>query len=540
MNIDDMIANGTITFENGRSDLNAEQEAAEILTITEALKTLWNNEAYRVDVFDKLDIVEGKVLRIGLLEDSATGFSNIAIVDSQYTLTYLDNTGTAQTGSFLRILAHEVLHAVLNTDDTVDDLTGGQIGPDYLGETVIATNTYMETIDYSMARASYSATGDFLAAEENGQWLWNGDTADVVLVAKGETSQVGGATRPSANVDTSHNTTGLKDLIIGWNGTNNISTGAGDDYIYGRGGADTLNAGEGNDNVMAGTGNDTVIGGLGNDFSNGGADDDTLDYSTLDFTIALDDPAGEDYDALFSATPDSGGWVDRFTDFETVTLSTQDTTLTINGANTLEALNAEAIKTCEVPPIAYPHTISSCFGFVSTAQKWLKKALLPLVLLGASQPALADWEGFGENRTWIVEGQVMSVTRDGFILLRPYGGEEDEIIKIHQWGLKVNAGDLTMITLARRLTCAVLYDTGEYLGGHCYLSFFEDVNDNPIRRGLPDVNIAKGGPLWFIMYPDYGGSAECSQDDVIYGKEIVDQTGLFIACGQSSEAGETE
>lgn len=168
--------------------------------------------------------------------------------------------------------------------------------------------------------------------------------------------------------------------------------------------------------------------------------------------------------------------------------------------------------------------------FFKTVKSVILKSLVTLVFLTTPQPASADWDGFGENRTWIIEGQVMSVTRDGFILLRPYG--EEKIVKIHQWGLKVDAHDLTMITLARRLTCAVLYDTGEYLGGHCYLSFFEDVNDNPIRKRLPHTRTANGSPLWFIMNPDYGGSAECSQDDVNYGKEIEDQTGLFIECGQ--------
>ncbi|MCF6273813.1 MAG: hypothetical protein L3J37_11610 [Rhodobacteraceae bacterium] len=281
MNIDELIANGSITFLNTRTDLTTEQEAAEVAAITSALKVLWNNTAYRAAVFDTLNVTSGNTLDIRLVKNGAFSNGNAIGVDSQHSFTYLDNTGTAQTGSFLRTLAHEVLHAVLYTKDTVDDLTGGQVNPDYLGETVIATNTYMETIDYSAVRASYSATGDFLATEYGGRWLPDGVTADVVLVAQ---DGIGGpTTRPGADVDTSNNVELINDLIIGWDGSNNINTGAGDDYIYSRGGVDTINAGIGNDWIDGGAGADIIDGGAGQDvlhFAKDGAGV-TVDFQTL-------------------------------------------------------------------------------------------------------------------------------------------------------------------------------------------------------------------------------------------------------------------
>ncbi len=263
MTIDELIENDAITFTNFRSDLSLEEEAVEISNITSALNILWNNDEYRTAVLDKIDSTEGNTLSIRLGENIAKSTYDVVIIDSQYSFTYLDNAGAAHTSSFLRILAHEVMHAVLDTNDTIDDLTGGQIDPDYLGETVIATNTYMETIDFSAARASYSATGDFLASEHNGQWLPDGVTADVVLVAQDGSGA--GTTRPGPHVDTSNNVDLINDLIIGWNGSNTITTGAGDDYIYGRGGVDTINGGTGNDWIDGGGGGDAINGGAGQD-----------------------------------------------------------------------------------------------------------------------------------------------------------------------------------------------------------------------------------------------------------------------------------
>ncbi|NEP20477.1 MAG: calcium-binding protein, partial [Leptolyngbya sp. SIO4C1] len=56
----------------------------------------------------------------------------------------------------------------------------------------------------------------------------------------------------------------------------NINTGAGNDTIYGTGGANRINAGAGHDRVYAGAGNDTITGGKGNDYLVGGLNNDVI------------------------------------------------------------------------------------------------------------------------------------------------------------------------------------------------------------------------------------------------------------------------
>ena len=64
--------------------------------------------------------------------------------------------------------------------------------------------------------------------------------------------------------------------INGNNSNNTLIGTAFADFIYGRGGNDTIDAGDGDDVVDGGSGNDTLKGGLGNDLLFGGANDDRL------------------------------------------------------------------------------------------------------------------------------------------------------------------------------------------------------------------------------------------------------------------------
>jgi Ca2+-binding RTX toxin-like protein len=74
-------------------------------------------------------------------------------------------------------------------------------------------------------------------------------------------------------------------FITGANGNDSITTGAGDDILFGGptnlippgiDGDDTLDAGAGNDTMLGGFGNDYLIGGDGNDSLGGGPGADTL------------------------------------------------------------------------------------------------------------------------------------------------------------------------------------------------------------------------------------------------------------------------
>lgn len=76
--------------------------------------------------------------------------------------------------------------------------------------------------------------------------------------------------------------------IIGTEGSNQIGTGTGDDYVQGMGGSDTirgkggddvLSGGAGNDYIDAGLNDDLLIGGEGNDTLRGGIGADTFRVS---------------------------------------------------------------------------------------------------------------------------------------------------------------------------------------------------------------------------------------------------------------------
>jgi Ca2+-binding RTX toxin-like protein len=69
---------------------------------------------------------------------------------------------------------------------------------------------------------------------------------------------------------------GFNDTLLGTNGVNFISAGAGNDVIDGRGGDDMLIGGAGNDTIFGGLGNDSIMGDDGSDTIYGGAGDDYI------------------------------------------------------------------------------------------------------------------------------------------------------------------------------------------------------------------------------------------------------------------------
>ena len=64
--------------------------------------------------------------------------------------------------------------------------------------------------------------------------------------------------------------------VYAGNGDDNISAGAGVQWVYGYGGDDVINVGGDNDAVDGGEGNDTIEGGYGDDYLSGGAGADSL------------------------------------------------------------------------------------------------------------------------------------------------------------------------------------------------------------------------------------------------------------------------
>jgi len=99
--------------------------------------------------------------------------------------------------------------------------------------------------------------------------------------------------------------------------------GAGNDYINGEGGADSIFGGSGNDTLVGDAGVDAIYGGSGNDSIDAGASADVLLFGGLgDDTIRASDGAdviatGDGNDTILVTTVASGFATDTVTDFNT-------------------------------------------------------------------------------------------------------------------------------------------------------------------------------------------------------------------------------
>lgn len=116
-------------------------------------------------------------------------------------------------------------------------------------------------------------------------------------------------------------TSGGNNTINGEEGNDTITTGAGTDNVNGGSGNDTINVGGGNDTVDGGTGDDIINGGAGNDTLKGGTGNDTITGGGGLDTITLgNSPDGNPDIARYVTVSDSvGATQDHITDFESGT-----------------------------------------------------------------------------------------------------------------------------------------------------------------------------------------------------------------------------
>ncbi|MBX8517916.1 calcium-binding protein, partial [Pseudomonas cichorii] len=84
------------------------------------------------------------------------------------------------------------------------------------------------------------------------------------------------------------------DELIGLEGDDTLNGRAGDDLLSGGDGRDTLNGEEGNDTLLGGLGNDTLSGGAGNDTLDGGAGNDSLEGGKGSDTYIFRKGSGQD------------------------------------------------------------------------------------------------------------------------------------------------------------------------------------------------------------------------------------------------------
>jgi Ca2+-binding RTX toxin-like protein len=161
----------------------------------------------------------------------------------------------------------------LNGGDGIDTLLGGA-GIDVLngdaGDDIITGGADNDT-------ANGGAGNDrFIATLGDGNDAYTGaagtDTYDLSATNAGATVTA----TSSTSAETGTDTLATIENIIGSQGGDTITLGAGVNVVDGQGGNDTISGGDGDDILSGGLGLDTLNGDIGNDTLNGDADNDTL------------------------------------------------------------------------------------------------------------------------------------------------------------------------------------------------------------------------------------------------------------------------
>lgn len=123
--------------------------------------------------------------------------------------------------------------------------------------------------------------------------------------------------------------------------------------------------------------------------------------------------------------------------------------------------------------------------------RWLVKSLVMFFLIiWLGHPASAateEAEGTPTLRLPEIEGVVLAVTEDGFMMVSPSGGEADDIEKVREWGYQVEPLALELAVLGRKVRCGILVKTDDYHIAACTIKFFDAFKDTPYVRGWPNI-----------------------------------------------------
>jgi Ca2+-binding RTX toxin-like protein len=195
-------------------------------------------------------------------------------------VSFISSKGNIVQYPIAAALAHELAHAILSLDD-VKPLNYVTPGQDYVGETVDFVNAIHAGLGIE-DRNSY--LGFVYNSDLNqigmmqGQSLSDGKTVGLVLVNNSNEFSV---------MDTSDR--GDAVVLVGLDLNDTITSGAGDDYLYG---------GDGDDILQGSIGKDVVHGNAGEDFlvGNSGA---PIDTSALDLSVAHSDWNDNERDTLY-------------------------------------------------------------------------------------------------------------------------------------------------------------------------------------------------------------------------------------------------
>ncbi len=183
-----------------------------------------------------------------------------------------------------------------NGNDTIlggtgNDYLEGKGGNDWLdggtNRDTMHGNDGSDTVDYSSRTANLTISLDRVGNDgESGENDDVSDSLEQVICGSGNDRVTTVNTAPAANDNNYFWGNGGNDTLDAGNGNDSLDGGdgndsllggVGNDYMDGWAGNDTMNGGDGDDSMLGWTGTDSMIGGPGNDWIVGEQDNDTLD-----------------------------------------------------------------------------------------------------------------------------------------------------------------------------------------------------------------------------------------------------------------------
>lgn len=246
--VDFLIDNNFIVINESSPSDGGVFEAA----IRSSLISLYASSDYAAETIElstQLPQGIGLIFQYGQGSANYSTFTGVITVDPLIDVSFVRPDGTVSREPFQLVLIHEIFHAFGYSE--VDFPTSGLVVPavTYTGEAVDETNKVALEIYRSdqYERVTYFGPGDKVELPD-GQNSWSfGNEIDVALYARFTTRSDGSIdpNSPGPDISTAKNTSGLADVIVGWDERNTIRAGMGNDYIYGHGGQDELEGGGG-------------------------------------------------------------------------------------------------------------------------------------------------------------------------------------------------------------------------------------------------------------------------------------------------------
>jgi hypothetical protein len=225
-----------------RTTFSGYANAADQAALLAVMETAYNGSATARAMFDNWIADPSHRIVFTYAPNTLTGTTStgqmhvdVAAVNNA---SYIDPTGKAVTDTLLTAVVHELGHALTGRRDNFDVSK-----PDYKGDNVTFVNQIYKQLGLP-EQISYIAYDSNNTIHKLNYAYTNGASIDdAVTVIKGVKYSVDGNFNSSNSANT-------KDLLIGDNNDNKLSSGGGNDFLVGGGGNDVLSGGDGKDTAV--------------------------------------------------------------------------------------------------------------------------------------------------------------------------------------------------------------------------------------------------------------------------------------------------